>query len=250
MSHWEDLEKLCAALYLKEIDQEENVWRSLPFFSATLALEVLVLNQALPVAAVTHGVLWWILVGAGAALSATILSVLVFLYRSIRRRSFSYVASGTDLIGYVRQLEAAEQLIRISPASVQSGPHPSIREQLRETLIGQLAAAADANRLINQSRSAERTRAGILLLLSIVTTFAFVGVTIEHGVSSKLHQDMGHEAGDREAIEQHGHHPAAAADGHPGATDEGRASQDARRQQGLDLSRKSQDTGAGGGAEP
>ncbi len=220
MSHWEDLEKLVTTLYLKEIDQEENVWRSLPFFSATLALEVLVLNQALPAAAATHGMLWWILVGAGATLSVTILSVLIFLYRSIRRRSFSYVASGRDLVGYVRQLEAAEQLAETGLPGTEADPQPSIREQLRETLIGQLAAAADANRFINQSRAAERTRAGILLLASIVTTIAFVGVTIGHEVSLKLHRDMGHEARGHEAINQQGGRPAAPVGRHPGTTDE------------------------------
>ncbi len=34
------LEKTFAEAYRKEVDQEENVWRSLPFFAATLALQV------------------------------------------------------------------------------------------------------------------------------------------------------------------------------------------------------------------
>jgi hypothetical protein len=34
-----------ADAYRKEIDQEENVWRSLPFFAATLALELGAINQ-------------------------------------------------------------------------------------------------------------------------------------------------------------------------------------------------------------
>jgi hypothetical protein len=32
------LEKIFGDAYRKEVDQEENVWRSLPFFAATLAL--------------------------------------------------------------------------------------------------------------------------------------------------------------------------------------------------------------------
>ena len=36
----DDLEKTFAEAYRKELDQDENVWRSLPFFAATLALEV------------------------------------------------------------------------------------------------------------------------------------------------------------------------------------------------------------------
>ena len=34
------LETLFGEAYRKEIDQEENVWRSLPFFAATLALQL------------------------------------------------------------------------------------------------------------------------------------------------------------------------------------------------------------------
>lgn len=37
--------KTLADQYRKEIDQEENVWRSLPFFAATLALQVAALAQ-------------------------------------------------------------------------------------------------------------------------------------------------------------------------------------------------------------
>ena len=221
MSHWEDLERLFTAIYLKEIDQEENVWRSLPFFSATLAVEVVVLNQTLPVAAEIRGALWWVLAVAGISLSMMIVSVLMFLFRSIRRQSFSYIASGRDLVAYVRQLEIAD------PPADAADPMPSVRERLRETLIGQLAAAADANRLINQSRAAERTRAGILLLASILTTIMFVGVTLGHGVGSKLQQDIGHDPGDREAITQQGS-PSAAGDGRdPAATGAGSAPQDA-----------------------
>jgi len=38
------LEKTFADAYRKEIDQEENIWRSLPFFAATLALQLAVIS--------------------------------------------------------------------------------------------------------------------------------------------------------------------------------------------------------------
>ena len=209
MGHWEDLEKLFTTLYLKEIDQEENVWRSLPFFSATLAVEVVVLNQVLPLAADIDGWLWWVLVSAGCLLACMILSVLVFLYRSIRRQSFSYIASGRALIEYVRQLEAAQGLATSAEGA------PSIRDQVRHTLIGQLSAATDANRMINQSRAAERTRAGILLLATIVATLIFVGVTIGHEVGTRLQEAKGDEAGQWPAGARAGNRPTVGADTTP-----------------------------------
>jgi high-affinity Fe2+/Pb2+ permease len=39
------LEKTASDNYRKEIDQEENVWRTLPFFVAALAVEVAALTQ-------------------------------------------------------------------------------------------------------------------------------------------------------------------------------------------------------------
>jgi hypothetical protein len=42
------IEKFLADTYRKEIDQEENVWRSLPFFAATLALELAALFNLSP----------------------------------------------------------------------------------------------------------------------------------------------------------------------------------------------------------
>jgi hypothetical protein len=41
------IERTLADSYRKEIDQEENVWRSLPFFAATLALQVATLFQVI-----------------------------------------------------------------------------------------------------------------------------------------------------------------------------------------------------------
>ncbi len=39
------IEKTLADSYRREIDQEENIWRSLPFFAATLALQMATLFQ-------------------------------------------------------------------------------------------------------------------------------------------------------------------------------------------------------------
>lgn len=187
MRHWEDLERPLTTLYLKEIDQEESVWRSLPFFSATLAVEVLLLNQVLPLAAVTSG---------------------------------PWREGG------------------------------SVSDRLRATLIGQLAAATDANRAINQSRAAERTRAGILLLASIVTTSIVVAVTVSHGMVTEVSREPEHGSAEGERSP-----PAAAGlprsgrDGSDSQAGPGRAAEDAGGKQGLELPGKSSIPEGGRGAE-
>lgn len=245
LAHWEHLEKLLNALYLKEIDQEENVWRSLPFFSATLAVEVVMLNQALPAAAAMRGMWWWAFLAAGAALVGLVVSVLVFLYRSIRKRSFSYIAGGKDLISYVRALEQASGSLEASARP------PSIHEQLRQTLIEQLAVATDANRAINQARARERSRAGILLLLSIVTTFSVFGVTIGHDVAVRPEWSLGHEA---ESGSTAGRSttpaPAGANEGQRESLGGRPTPEDAGREQGVELPRGAVDPRPGRGPQP
>jgi hypothetical protein len=250
LRHWEDLERLLSSLYFKELDQEENVWRSLPFFSATLAVEVVVLNQILPLASRMSGGWWWALLGFGTALTALMLGVLVFLYRSIRRRSFSYIASGKDLVEYVMALEAADPTTGAS-SSVSGDPSPrSAVNQLRATVIGQLAAAADANRVINQSRAAERSRAGILLLASIVTTSIVVGVTIGHEIATEGRQEAAHGVSERPASRAaQGTFPGPERNRPTEQTEPSGATQDAGGKQGLDLPRAPADAGAGGGAK-
>ncbi len=41
------IERLLADTYRREIEQEENIWRSLPFFAATLALQLAALFQVI-----------------------------------------------------------------------------------------------------------------------------------------------------------------------------------------------------------
>lgn len=144
MSYRGDLERLLVALYFKEIDQEENVWRSLTFFSATLALEAAALLQVVAIAGQVS--LAWkagLLGGAGLVV-LTVIGVLIFLYRAIREQPFSYIASGEGLLAYVQDLEADER-----------EDDPAARE---------------------------RTRAGIFLLASVLTTIALVAAILVHKV--------------------------------------------------------------------
>ncbi len=233
---WGQLERLLTSLYLKELEQEENIWRSLPFFSAALALEVVAVNQVIPVAANLAGAWRWVIAAAGAVQALLLLGVLLFLYRSIRRQVFSYVSSGGDLIGYLRELEASS-----------AGPDEA-DEQLRRTLVEQLATAADANRAGNQARAGERARAGILLLASLVTTFFIVGATIVHETTASRPQ--------RESLDAASPSGVAAGPGPPGAPvreartrlfGEDRAPEDAGGPQGLELPRGAAQPGGGGG---
>jgi hypothetical protein len=105
--HWEHLEKVLLDNHRKEIDQEENNWRSLPFFAAALALEFAVLFQALPGAIGQGGTASWAAAGLVGAMGLSTATGGMFLLRSIWPADFRYLASEPELVGYVRALVQA-----------------------------------------------------------------------------------------------------------------------------------------------
>ncbi len=106
------IERTLAESYRKEIDQEENVWRSLPFFAATLALQLAALFQVvdkLPDPSTAAGrVSAVLLTTSGLAVVVAIL----LLAASIYPARFDYIASETELLDYARQLIESERVAR------------------------------------------------------------------------------------------------------------------------------------------
>lgn len=93
----EYLEKLFGDPYRKEIDQEENVWRSLPFFAATLALQLPGLAQIRDWVGEIGGWLFWISRSLLAPAALATFAALVFLAESIWPACLRYVTREPDL---------------------------------------------------------------------------------------------------------------------------------------------------------
>lgn len=214
------LEKTLADNYRKEIDQEENVWRSLPFFAATLALQlaaVLGLADKLPPLQGEHT--WWVLVPISVTALATLLT-LVFMAAAIAPARFRYIAPEPDLREYALQLEDAEQAhpeigapmtggsdeppaagkgnqagdTGTSPASADAQHTMSLSvgvsgadalSVFRSELARQYALATHNNRLINQRRARHRSVAGLCVLLSVLATLVLVGVTVHYHMTDR-----------------------------------------------------------------
>ncbi len=98
------IEGTLAQSYRKEIDQEENVWRSPPFFAATLALQLAALFQIvdkLPDPSTLAGrTAVALLTISGFAVVVAIL----FLSASIYPASFDYTSSETELLDHAQEL--------------------------------------------------------------------------------------------------------------------------------------------------
>lgn len=194
------IERTLAESYRKEIDQEENIWRSLPFFAATLALQLASLFQVIDrlpsglslLAVGTHGL-------AAASILCS-LGALGMLASSIFPAKFRYIAKDADLLDYTLGLIADER----DPAN-RSQPAPiEALATLKTDLATQYAVATDHNRQINKRRDKRRSIAGLLTICSVIATLMLVSVAVATYVGK--HDDQG---------ASHGLPPASVADPAP-----------------------------------
>lgn len=168
------VEKTLAESYRKEIDQEENVWRSLPFFAATLALQLAALFQMidkLPDPATLAGAFSVAFLGLAGIAS---LVSLLFLSASIYPQRFDYVAREPMLLAYAQALILHEE-------QGSGGAEPlSALVTLKTELCRQYAKGADHNRQINKRRERRRSIAGLAALASVLMTVLLVATTYSH----------------------------------------------------------------------
>lgn len=182
--------KTFADSYRKEIDQEENVWRSLPFFAATLALQLAALFQMIDKLPDPTSIAGKFSVGFLALAGALTLVSLWFPAASIYPQKFDYVAREPALLTYAQDLIRDEQ---DQANQNQSDPFSAL-VMLKTKLARQYAKGADHNRQINKKRERRRSIAGLAALGSVLTTVFLVGTTYAHYLSSHAEKDTGHAA--------------------------------------------------------
>ena len=165
------LEKLLADSYRKEIEQEENIWRSLPFFVASLALQIAALGQIDTGWQQAEG--WGrgvIVAGSLVVVLATVLSI-GFLAGSIYWGRFRYIATEPHWLDYATGLERDEA------EAVAQGRTFDALAALKRALAEQYAGATDSNRRINRRRTRLRSVSGLTMLISVLATLTLVGWT-------------------------------------------------------------------------
>jgi hypothetical protein len=172
------IEKTLGDSYRKEIDQEENVWRSLPFFAATIALELTALFQLLtklPVAGT------WAAVGVEGLLAVTgllLTAALVLLAACIAPVRFRYLSKEPLLLRYTEDLIAAEQ----APENQSYAEPLKALPSLKLELARQYSVATDHNRRINKRREPHRAVAGLCVVGSVLMILLLVAVTLVYHV--------------------------------------------------------------------
>ena len=177
------IEKTLADSYRKEIDQEENVWRTLPFFAATLALQLAALYQ---LADKIPGPETWLGVAAlfllGGCLLLTFVA-LIYLAPAVLPRRFHYLANEPALLRYANDLIDYE----VSPKEERTEEDFSALVALKQQLATQYADATHHNRQINKARELKRSVSGLLIIGSMILTVLLVIVVESQYVASKFH---------------------------------------------------------------
>jgi hypothetical protein len=184
------IEKTLADSYRKEIDYEENVWRSLPFFAATLALQLAALFQIIDKLPDPTSITGWLSMLLLAAAGSLTLISLGFLAASIYPQRFDYIAKQGALLSYARDLMRDEQ----APENQAQDDPFSALVTLKTEVARQYAQATDHNQQINKRRERFRSIAGLAALGSVLMTVFLVGATYAHYLSIRVEKDHGHAA--------------------------------------------------------
>jgi hypothetical protein len=175
----EYLEALMAEGYKKEIDQEENVVRSLPFVAVGLALLstiMIFIAKYIPTHLWSYYTIlvWVMLVGFG----LLIIRIIFYLYRSVSRRNFQYVTPANDLYAYATSLNGYYTALGRTPQQISD----AVIEDMRTLMIQQYAIGARHNQAINVARSGARAKAFGSLVLALALAFAIVVTISVHEV--------------------------------------------------------------------
>ena len=176
------IEKTLADSYRKEIDQEENVWRTLPFFAATLALQLAALYQLadkMPGPETWLGIVALILLGLCVLLT---FAALIYLAPAVVPRKFHYVANEPELLRYANDLIDYEAL----PQEERADQDFSALVTLKQQLATQYADAAHHNRQINKARELKRSMSGLLIIGSMILTVLLVIAVESQYVANKF----------------------------------------------------------------
>lgn len=167
----EYLEQVLKDSFERELEVDENVARTVPFFAAAFAFAgpmftYIITNMP------SDGVLGIILriMLAAAAVSACI--VLANLFRAVRRRDYKIPPSEPKLVEYAKDLKAAYEQTGLTPKFVQL----RTKEKLRELMAAHYANDTAHNRAVNAPKLKARAEGFTWLVIMLSIAFLMIGI--------------------------------------------------------------------------
>ncbi len=173
----EYLERLLAASYAKEIDQEENIFRSLLFAATALAIifafMVFVRNDIPNLSIGIYPIGIWFLL---ALFWTAIALALCFLWLAVARKPLQYLSGSNELYTYVTNLRSYYTASGTPPDQIEL----RIIEDTRTLMIEQYTLGTNHNQKINEDRLRARTRAFQSLILALILALATAACVLAH----------------------------------------------------------------------
>lgn len=178
----EYLETLVAESYKRELDQEENVVRSLPFAAAALAVVstiMVVIRGYVPSRAIGFypAAVWIFLIAFGVSVALA----LCFLFLAVAAKRLQYLSPPNELYSYVIDLRKYYIAMGSSPQQAEQ----QVAEDTRSFMIEQYTIGAAHNQRVNLERSRTRTKAFATLIVSLALAFATVVIILAHGAMKR-----------------------------------------------------------------
>lgn len=181
------LEKTFADAYRKEIDQEENVWRSLPFFAATLALQLAGIAQVRDWIEGVGGPMLLAATGLLIAAGLATFAAITFLALSVWPADFQYVGREPLFRDYAEDVRASAEAEAAEDETEEQVVERALRT-VKAALVEQYATAVDNNRVINQRRARWRTRAGLATIASVLMVLVLVALVVVSNIGGHARQ--------------------------------------------------------------
>lgn len=170
------VEKLVTEGLKRELDQEENVVRSLPFFATSIAALLALMSFVKPSLS-SHPINGFSIVAYVLCIVlAGLLAFLVFLmYHATKKRRQYHPMNEPQLIDYASDLVS---YYRSNAGNLGSINEDDVIRDIQRSYTAQLAIYAQALREINLARGNMRAKMFSTLVIAVVVALTLVGVTI------------------------------------------------------------------------
>jgi hypothetical protein len=174
----EYLEGVLKESFERELEVNENVARTLPFFTASFAVAAplygYVVTRIPPFAPSALSLVLHVLLVGGAACGAMILWN---LFAMVRLREYRIPPKETEQIDWMEALKAYYRGRGLTDATVDK----KVTDDLRARMIQEYAAAAEHNRQANTPKLRARTAGVTFLVIMLAIAFLMIGIIFATG---------------------------------------------------------------------
>ena len=174
------LDEIFRESFKREEDNNEAIWRSLPFFAAVLGIASTFLGRAATgrpawsggALAITTNVLFWVSV-------CIFIWTLRWFWELLRPRSYRYPSESRETWEFAEQMRAFHQARGLAPKTVDD----EVERELKAFMSRQFGAAASRNMLNNRAKFEARSQLLLFMLVGFVLVIAAEGTKYVHSLT-------------------------------------------------------------------